>query len=74
METILRGSRKGEQVEISQWCNDWVSLQDGKILSPTSLRYTEKEFKEILEHDNNGMMFLIFEPDHEKLTFRKKKL
>jgi hypothetical protein len=27
MATILRGKRKSEQVEISQFCNDWVSIK-----------------------------------------------
>jgi len=58
---VLRGKNKGE-VEISQWCNDWFSTMDGKIYSPAALAFTEKDFIEICQHNNNGQMFNWYEP------------
>ena len=54
MATILRGKRKGEVVEIHQFANDWVSLEDGTILSPTSLEYTYAECLRISRDRGKG--------------------
>jgi hypothetical protein len=47
MAIVLRGKRKGETVVIHQFANDWVSLEDGAIVSPTSLAYTPVEASRI---------------------------
>ena len=76
MATILRGKLKGQQAKIIQWCNDWFSCQllngQQKIVSPTSLQLTEEEAYKILTHDNNGIMFQIYELTSD-LRFKRKK-
>lgn len=54
MATILRGKRKGETVQIAQFANDWVSLEDGAIISPTSLSYTQEERERIDRDQGKG--------------------
>ena len=58
MATILRGKRKGETVEIHQFANDWVSLEDGAIVSPTSLEYTTAERERIDRDTGKGILWL----------------
>lgn len=70
---ITKGKFKGEKVTISQWCNDWFSTMDGKILSPSQLAFTEKDIQTIKKHKNNGMMFAWYEiVSREKLSTFKK--
>ena len=57
MATILRGKRKGEVVEISQFANDWVMLRDNAILSPTSLEYTDDEKRRIDQDTGKGVWY-----------------
>jgi len=77
MATLLRGKNKGKEVEISQWCNDWVTIMDDmrgcKVVSPSALQYTLNEFKEIMSHKNNGILLGLFEPDIANLRFKKIK-
>jgi len=47
MAVALRGKRKGEEVVIHQFANDWVSLLDGAIVNPMSLGYTLEEAQRI---------------------------
>ncbi len=59
---VLRGKNKGKVVEISQWCNDWFSVEDDvSIYSPGELAFTEQGMDEILKHKNNGTLFAEFE-------------
>jgi len=55
MATLLRGKRKGETVAIHQFANDWVSLEDGAIVSPISLAYTWEERARIDADTGKGM-------------------
>lgn len=61
MATILRGKNKGNYVEIIQWCNDWFMVEPGEIVSPTSLQLNQDEIKKVTEHENNGLLFGLFE-------------
>lgn len=54
MAIVLRGKRKGERVDLHQWANDWVSLADGSIVSPTSLEYTTWEMVRIEADGGKG--------------------
>lgn len=36
---ILRGKRKGEVVELHQWCNDWATDTTGKVHSLGNLQF-----------------------------------
>ena len=74
MATILRGKNKGKEVTISQWCNDWVSTKEGKIFLVTALEFTDKEVFDILQHQNNGIMFDEFEKIPYKNRFRRKRI
>lgn len=76
----LRGKNRGQEVEISQWCNDWFSLMNGDIVSPSALAFKLKDFKIICDHKNNGMLFRWFEPAVSPAwcgnfiyTFKKKR-
>ncbi len=62
---ITRGKNKGLEVKISQWCNDWFTVNTGTILdcrplSPSSLAFTEEGAEEISNNDNNGTLFEEF--------------
>lgn len=76
MAIILRGKHKNKEVEIQQWCNDWVTVSGKdfcKLVSPTSLQYTPEEFREILFHENNGIFFDLYEPDYVAYKFKRRK-
>lgn len=66
--TITRGKRKGETVELHQWCNDWVMLEEVGIMSPTSLQCGPEAIDAIIaqeEAGRNGQMFrMYYDLDH----------
>ncbi len=79
---ILRGKHKGEEVKISQWCNDWFTIDTGTMMdlkpfSPASLAFKMDDLEVIQKH-NPGMMFAwyrIIIKDFGKgymFTFKKK--
>jgi hypothetical protein len=68
---LLKGKRKGGQVKLHQWCNDWFMLEDATIVSPTSLKFTDGEI-ELIKKTDNGMMFAIYELTEDN-TFKKRK-
>lgn len=72
---ILKGKYKGFICEVSQWCNNWITLdpRDSKRLSeqqqidimrkpfsPTSLAFTYAGIQEI-KNNPCGIMFKLFE-------------
>lgn len=63
---ITRGKNKGREVEISQWCNDWFSINTGDPMidrlpfSPSSLAFTREDMETIRTHKNNGILFNLF--------------
>lgn len=61
MARIRRGTRKGELVEIMQWCNDWF-LTDQGIQSPSSLWFTQEDMEKIRKHDKNGILLTLYRP------------
>ncbi len=75
---------KKQFVKISQWCNDWFSIEVKgipKIVSPSSLMFEYATFQEILKHNNNGFLLKMFEPvtntkrgkDGYLFTFKRRK-
>lgn len=68
MAEILRGNDKGRQCVLHQWCNDWFTVdidggEQGKVVSPTSLRLTADEVDAVrksAEADQVGVMFELF--------------
>lgn len=38
---VLRGKRKGEIVELHQYCNNWATLNDGSVVRLSSLELDE---------------------------------
>ena len=60
MAKVLRGKNKGQEVEIHQFCNDWVMLENGKIVSPTSLEYSVKEIERLKSEEPDGMFSLYY--------------
>lgn len=73
---ILRGKYKGTVCEVSQWCNDWFTLDPRnnrelkgfqrieimrKPFSPAALAFTWEDFNTIKTHKDNGILFGIFE-------------
>ena len=72
MKAVIRkGKNKGQEVEISQWCNDWFSTTDGRILSPTNLAFTPEDIQEIAKDKGSGMMFGWFETTDNIAGFGK---
>jgi len=76
--TILRGKRKGEEVTLNQFCNDWVTAADKvgnvKVFKITALQFTNEEIFTICGHQNTGIMFNCFEVIPFQNRFRKKKI
>lgn len=64
MALVLRGKKAAHDVELLQWCNDWISVRasDGTegIVKPTNLRLTPAEAKLVTENPC-GLMFHWFE-------------
>lgn len=65
MAVILKGKNKGKKVTLHQWCNDWFTVEGKGVnpampLSPTNLKFTDKEMEEVIHHNNNGIMFALF--------------
>lgn len=64
---ILRGKHKGKVVKISQYCNNWFSIDSDDValatkpMSPLSLLFTFEGQREIRRHPNTGVMFQLFE-------------
>lgn len=78
MATILRGKRKGEEVTIDQWCNDWVTVHNldytyVKVVGITALKFTPEELYKILTSENLGIMLTTFEVDRLNGRFIRKK-
>lgn len=64
MATITRGKRKGEEVTIHQFCNDWFTTGDGAVLSPLSLQLNEEEMVRVEQAriaGQTGTMFYEYE-------------
>lgn len=79
---IRRGKQKGQVVTVSQWCNDWFSIEESaKIFSPNGLAFDLGGIGQIKDHKNNGVLFErydmtilgdpILEPYH--YSFKRKK-
>ena len=72
MAIILRGKRKREKVEISQFCNDWVSIKgDSKIFGITQLSFSPEELTMIRNQKDNGFMFELFYIDGDRFKMRR---
>ena len=78
MKAVIRkGKLRGREVEISQWCNDWFTLDTGdpmidrKPMSPSALAFTPDGILEIFAHKNNGMLLHWFEPTDNVAGFGK---
>jgi hypothetical protein len=56
-----KGLRKGELVEVYQWCNDWFSIEDdaGGIVLPTSLAFDDAG-RDIIMESEYGFLFNWF--------------
>lgn len=46
---ILRGKRKGEVIELHQWCNDWATDSTGKVHSLGNLQFGLAAMSEIIK-------------------------
>ena len=78
MATILLGKRKGEEVIIDQWCNDWVTAHsaDGtrvNVFGITALKFSVEELYKILTSENLGVMLRLYDVDRLNGRFTKKK-
>ena len=61
--TIIRGKRKGEEVKLAQWCNDWFTTDTNDVISPLSLQLTPDEIGEVLASELRGQcghMFMLY--------------
>lgn len=77
MAIILRGNRKGEEVSIVQFCNDWILVDcvgKCKLYNPTSIKLTEEEAISMKESSiSSGFFFTLFEIGKD-FRIRKKKM
>jgi hypothetical protein len=79
MATILRGKRKGEEVIIDQWCNDWITAHNKletrvDVFGITALKFTVEESYKILSSENLGVMLQLFDYHTLDGVFKKRKL
>lgn len=83
---ITKGKFAGKICEVSQWCNNWFTLNSEnpeiacKPFSPSSLAFTPTDIEKIIRHKNNGTLFMEYEIKETKpvmrefiFTFRKIK-
>lgn len=75
----LKGKDGGKIVEVSQWCNDWFMLGNGRIVSPTALAFTPLTMSFISKHLGNGTLFREYQitdaPKRAKeysITFKRR--
>jgi phage terminase small subunit len=69
MAKVVRGKNHGQDIVLSQWCNDWFKCTKGNIYKPTSLKFTPAEIKKINKSDS-GAMFAQFEWKADRLVPR----
>lgn len=71
---ILKGKFRDKKFTLSQFCNDWFTIQESnKVFSITNAKFTKEEFDLILSHKKDtGLMFNMFRVDLVKRTFHKK--
>jgi len=60
MAKILRGKKKGQEVEIHQFCNDWFYLEDGSIISPNSVQLNQQEMYRVRTDPSVGILWDLF--------------
>lgn len=72
MATVLRGKKKGKEVFLHQYANDWATDLDNKVYNITSLLFTDKEIQEMKAAKCVGHMFDEFEIRNNR--FYRKKL
>lgn len=65
MALVIRGKHAGEQITISQSCNDWVTSMDGRVFTLSQLQYDRKEFEQVLRDADR----VRFTPDCEAMRF-----
>lgn len=77
MATIKRGKLKGKEAKISQFCNDWFSVDvEGvpKIVTPTSLILTASEVEMVRTTFNVGMLWTLFTLGDDGVFKRRPRL
>lgn len=64
---VIRGRLKGKEVKISQWCNDWFTLDTGEWqidripMSPSSLAFTVGDSLTLQKSKKqSGILFQLF--------------
>lgn len=82
---ILRGKRKGEVVELHQYCNDWASLKDGSVIGlgsiecdiPTTIHFMNQQLEDSKEKTSRrmGQMFrMYYQFDYFVMTGKFRRL
>lgn len=54
MATVTRGKRKGDEVAIHQFCNDWFTDEDGNVWNPVSIKLTPDEVDRVRDAYDAG--------------------
>ncbi len=73
---VTIGRYKDEEVEISQWSNDWFSTVDGRMFTVNMLSFSIDDIDTIKNNGRNtGYMFEAFEfvVKNNRAVLRKKK-
>lgn len=68
MALILRGKNRGLQFGVSQWANDWVSLDNGQVVRPDYLQLDLNEmalFKKMENAEHCGFFYKYYYVNEE---------
>jgi len=66
MALVIRGKYAGVEFTIHHYCSDWVSSTKGEIFHISSVRFTEEEFRRIVD---SKMINNCFIPNFTKCRF-----
>lgn len=75
MALVIKGKRKGQQGDIMQFANDWVSVDfdDGcAIMNPTMLLWEPEELERLRKDTHLGLFWGIWE-EVPGGTFKRRK-
>lgn len=51
MAKVIVGKDSGKEIQLHQWCNDWVMSTDAKIYRVTNLTFTKDEINRMMTVD-----------------------
>lgn len=49
MARVIIGKDSGKEIDLHQWCNDWVMASSGKVYSVTNITFTQDEINRMMK-------------------------